>query len=208
MTVLKALATIFVFSLLFALAGATAGCVVGNMAPEYYRTVCRGGREPGFEPVSFGVGAGLIQGLAGGFVAGLVVAGLLCWRDICLGPAVDPVPVPANPGRNTRRILLLTGFLLLLGFFTCSGAAVGILGGELGAYYRRYLEDKELISPLLAADPAFAGLEVWGNMGGQAFLVGRVPTTEDRSRLLSILGQAVGQQRARDLLHGVGVVGK
>ena len=204
MTVLKALATIFVFSLLFALAGATAGCVVGNMAPEYYRTVCRGGREPGFEPVSFGVGAGLIQGLA----AGLVVAGLLCWRDICLGPAVDPVPVPANPGRNTRRILLLTGFLLLLGFFTCSGAAVGILGGELGAYYRRYLEDKELISPLLAADPAFAGLEVWGNMGGQAFLVGRVPTTEDRSRLLSILGQAVGQQRARDLLHGVGVVGK
>lgn len=208
MTVMKALATVVGFSLLFALVGTTAGGMVGSLAPEYYRSVVWRGRETGFEPVSYGVGSGLTQGLAAGFAAGLIVVALLCWRDICDGPAVGPVPVPAKSGSTTRKILLVTGFLISLGFCTCSGAAVGLLGGELGAYYRRYLADKDRISPLLAADPAFADVDVQGNLAGEAFLTGKVPTDADRSRLLSVIGQAVGQQRARDMLIAVDVVGK
>ena len=209
MTVLKAVATTLGFSLLFALIGTTAGWVVGTLAPEYYRSVCRGGQELWFKPVSVGIGFGLTQGLAGGFIAGLVVVALLCWREIRLRLFATPALANAVPGQSVfvaRRILLFASSILVLGFCTTSGLVVGLLGGERGAYYRRFLEEKELIAPLLAADPAFAQVKLVEYSGGGALLVGKVPAAEDLGRLRTVLEKAVGESWARTMMGGVVVV--
>ena len=101
---------------------------------------------------------------------------------------------------TTRRVLLAAGVTLALGFCLCSGLVAGLLGGERGAYHRRFQEERDAIVPLLAGDPAFAGVELHDYSAGGMYLLGEVPTAEDLGRLRAVVVRAVGERRARELL--------
>lgn len=209
MTIRIAVATIVGCTLLIAAIGASVGYALGTLAPGYYRSVFRNGREPGFDPISVGVGEGLTQGTAGGVVVGLAVVALLCWREVRLG-RVDDLPAPADgrpvrSGVTARRVLLTTGSALGLGFCLCSGVIVGLLRGEGGAYHRRFLEEQEAIAPVLASDPAFAGVKLHEYSAGGVWLSGEVPTPEDLGRLRAGVIRAVGERRAREAMLAVSV---
>ena len=55
-----------------------------------------------------------------------------------------------------RRVLVIVGSLLALGLCFGCGLVAGLVGGNRQAYHLRYLEEREAVAPLLAADPAFA----------------------------------------------------
>ncbi len=209
MTVRSAIATIVGCTLLVGAIGASVGYGLGTFAPGYYRSVCRSSREPWFDPVSVGVGYGLTQGTAGGVVVGLALVALLSWRETRLQRVAGSPPPgdgrTAGSGSLARRLLMITGLLLALGFCLSFGVILGLLAGETGAYHRRYLEEKEVIAPILAADPALAAVELDEYPGGGVCLVGDVPTPEDLERLQSGVVRAVGQRRAEEVMGAVGV---
>ena len=70
----------------------------------------------------------------------------------------------------------------------------------VGARYhrRRYLEEREALAPILAGDPAFAGVEVHEKSDGGVFLTGAVPTPEDRERLRASVARALGEKRSKE----------
>jgi hypothetical protein len=158
--------------------------------------------------VSVGVGQGLTQGTAGGVAVGLAVVALLCWRDVWLRRVGEPSAAGAPPGRpgiTARRLLLAAGSALALGLCLGTGVVLGLLGGERDAYHRRFLEEREAIAPLLAGDPAFAGVEVGEYSGGGVHLSGEVPTAEDLGPLRAGVARAVGERRAQEVMPGVSV---
>jgi hypothetical protein len=208
MTIRSAIATIVGCTLLLAAVGAGVGYGLGTFAPEYYRSVFRGGWEPGFDPVSVGVGQGLTQGAAGGVAVGLALVAIFCWRQVRLkraesSPAPYGVPVPTQS--LGLLLLLVTGGLLALGFCAGSGFILGLLRGVGSAYHRQYLEEREALAPVLAGDPAFAGVEIREFSGGGAYLSGEVPTAADLDRLRVKVEHAIGARRAREALTAVGV---
>lgn len=204
MTVRSAITTIVACTLLIAAIGATVGYALGVLAPGYYQSVFRDGRESGFDPVSAGVGQGLTQGTAGG----VAVVAVLCWREVRLRRVGELAPADAllaRTGVTARRVLLLAGSGLALGFCLSSGVVLGLLGGERGAYHRRFLEEQEAIAPVLAGEPAFAGVELREYSGRGVYLAGEVPTAEDLGRLRAGVVRAVGERRAREVARGVSV---
>jgi hypothetical protein len=102
-----------------------------------------------------------------------------------------------------RRILL--GVSLLLSFGCCFGSGLffGIMRGERFGYNRQYQQERELIEPILAKDPAFAAVEIHIRSNGGIFLSGEVPTTEDSARLRELVVRAVGEPRAKEILLAV-----
>jgi hypothetical protein len=208
MTIRSAIATIVGCMLLIAAIGATVGYTLGTLAPDYYRSVFHAGREPRFDPVSVGVGQGLTQGTAGGAVLGLAVVALLCWRELRLRPVGEPATADVHPVMSrvtNQRVLLVAGSALALGFCLCAGVVLGLLGGERGAYHRRFLEEQEAIMPLLAGDATFAGVQVHEYSAGGVWLSGEVPTEEDLARLQAGIMRAVGERRASEVMHGIDV---
>ena len=81
MTVQKAFAWILAFSGSFALLGTLIGFCLGRWMPSYYRSVFEGGNDASFDPIAVGVGQGVTQGFVGGGILGVMVVGLLIWRD-------------------------------------------------------------------------------------------------------------------------------
>ncbi len=65
-----------VLSILGALGGLAIGLFVGMVFPGYYCAVAAGGGAPGFDPVAFGVGAGVTQGAGAGLFGALVIVAL------------------------------------------------------------------------------------------------------------------------------------
>ncbi len=104
-----------------------------------------------------------------------------------------------------RRLLLVVGSLLVLGFCFCSGLIVGLVSGNRNAYHLRYLEERGVIAPIVAADPAFKRVEVEERSDGGVSLVGEVPTQADLDRLRGHVVRAVGEPRAQDVIRGVAV---
>jgi hypothetical protein len=210
MTIRSAVATLLGCTLLLAALGAMAGFALGTLAPDYYRTVFLHGREPGFDPISVGIGQGLTQGAVGGAVAALVIVALLCWREIRLRRVDEPPAAdePVGSGTTASRILIIVGSILVLGL--CLGAVLlgGLLAGERGAYHRRFLEEQQALAPVLVGDPAFAGVELYETSRGAASLTGEVPTTADLRRLREAVVRAVGEPRANKVMRGVGAKDK
>jgi hypothetical protein len=207
MSVRNAITAVVVCTLLIAAIGASVGSALGALAPGYYRGVFPNGREPGFDPIAVGVGLGLTQGAAGGVAVGLAVVALLCWRDVRLRPAGEGAVDSSTAPRaiTTRRVLLLAAATLGLGACLCAGAVAGLLVGERGAYHRRYQEEQAAIAPVLAADPAFARVEVHERSAGGVFLLGEVPNAVKRDQLQAEISRAVGERRARDAMTAVSV---
>ncbi|WP_020472973.1 hypothetical protein [Zavarzinella formosa] len=209
MTIRSVIATIIGCTLLLAMIGGGIGYGLGVIAPGYYRGVFSKGREPGFDPVSVGLGQGLTQGTAGGVVVGLAVVALLCWREVRLrqipgsvSPVADLSTESASPASRALRI---TGFLLSLVFCLCTGVAFGKLIGERNSYHRRYLEERELIAPLLVGEPALSGVSLLENSIGGVYLTGEVPAVEDLARLRNDVIRVVGERRTKEILAEVSV---
>ncbi|MFZ5830145.1 MAG: hypothetical protein ACOY3P_08655, partial [Planctomycetota bacterium] len=167
------------------------------------------GHEPGFDPVSVGIGQGLTQGTVGGMLVGLVIVALLCWREVRFHQADEPrSSIDRKPLKSSTAagpVLLVAGVVLALGSCTCSGVMLGQLRGAAGAYHRRFLEEQRAIAPLLASDPAFAGVELREHSAGGVYLIGEVPTAADLGRLRAGLVQAVGEERTQAAIAGVSV---
>ena len=75
-----ALAVVATFGAGFAVAGALIGYGLGACFPDYYRVVCHGEGQPGFDAVDVGIGLGCSEGLMIGAVVGTFVAVVLAWR--------------------------------------------------------------------------------------------------------------------------------
>ena len=97
--------------------------------------------------------------------------------------------------------------LTLAGFALCfsAGLLIGLLAGERGAYHRRYLEERALVAPLLAADPAFGNIEILERSDGGIDLSGQVDTPADRDRLRELMVQSIGNDRVNDAMYGLEV---
>lgn len=209
MTVLKAAATLALFVILLAVLGAFAGCVVGVLVPEHYRIIVRGGRDPGFDPVSFGMGQGLTQGAAAGVAVGLAAVALLTWREIRTRAGAGDMrasqdgKTPAGP----RHVLVTAVSILLLGVFLALGLGVGLLWGEMSGYHRHFLGQRDLLARELGADPAFAGVRIHEESTGNAVLEGEVADDGAKARLRESAARALGETRAGEALRGV-VVGR
>jgi hypothetical protein len=92
---------------------------------------------------------------------------------------------------------------VVLGFG--SGLVIGLMRGNRDAYHLRYLEERDAIAPVLAADPAFAHVEFEERSSGGIELVGEVPTPADRDRLRGRIVRLLGERRADEAMLAVGV---
>jgi hypothetical protein len=102
-----------------------------------------------------------------------------------------------------RRItIVFCCFLGLCIFFGC-GFLVGLLRGEQDVYHRRYLEEKELIEPILTADPIFKVVEIHQSSDGGVWLSGQLPALEDRERLRRQLIPVVGKSRVNRMMNAL-----
>jgi hypothetical protein len=201
----RAIAAVLATALLLAAVGGGVGYALGRYTPGYYRSVFHGGHDPRFDPISMGVGQGLTQGTAGGVVVGLALVALLCWRDVCLSRAAEGAQTAPSCGSTAGRALAIVSGLLLV--IVCSVAALllGAVGGERGAYHRRYLEEREVLAPVLASNPAFSGVELNERSRGGVDLVGEVGSPDDMERLRDAVTRAVGEARAKEMLLGMRV---
>lgn len=73
----RAILVVAVCTIVGASIGTGAGYVLGRFAPGYYRSMFGQGNAPGFDPVQMGIGLGLTQGIALGFIAGIVI--IIAW---------------------------------------------------------------------------------------------------------------------------------
>ena len=102
-----------------------------------------------------------------------------------------------------RRVaLILGGVTICSSCFGC-GLTIGLLFGDVQHYKQQYLEEKELVAPILASDPAFSRVELEPRPGGGILLFGAVPTSDDKDRLRDKTTRAVGERRAREIVRGV-----
>lgn len=104
-----------------------------------------------------------------------------------------------------RRVLTITGGLFVLGLCFGSGLLAGMIAGNRQVYHSRYLEEREVVAPLLAADPAFVNIELCERSSGGIYLVGQVPTAADFERLRLQVARTVGERRSVEVLLGVSV---
>ena len=87
-----------------------------------------------------------------------------------------------------RRLLLIVGALLSIGFCFGSGLVIGLVAGNRDAYHRRYLEEREVIAPIIAADSKFTHVDIIERSDGGVVLVGEVPTPAALDRLMGHIG--------------------
>lgn len=138
-------------------------------------------------------------------LAGLAIVALMCWRDVRLRRVAEGGPLAPSDGGTPGRVLVTVGGVLLL--IVCSSAALllGRVGGERGAYHRQYLKEREALAPVLASDPAFAGVELDERSRGGVDLLGEVRSPDDKERLRAAVTRMVGEARAKEMLIGISV---
>jgi hypothetical protein len=205
MTIRKAIATIICCAGLFAGIGAGAGFLLGRFNPQYYRGIIRVLRDADFNPVSFGVGQGFTQGLAGGALVGVALVAIFCWREIRLqrGTSESTQTVATSP--HTRRLFWIAAAILCGVLFLAVGTIAGLLIGESGAYHRRFLEERNLLQSGLSGNPALDQVKIVERSDGGIHLVGKVSTQADLENLRNIAVRALGESRGREVIGGVGV---
>ena len=102
-----------------------------------------------------------------------------------------------------RRALLITG--LVASWIVCfaCGIGFGLLRGQGEAYGRQYKEERDLIDPVLASDPAFARVTIHPLSSGGLSLGGTVKSVADLDRLRAAVVRQVGEPRAKWMVDGV-----
>jgi hypothetical protein len=97
--------------------------------------------------------------------------------------------------------------VVCLVFLVVSLMCVWFAGAHTGGYrerHKRYLDEHDLVAPVLASDPAFADIRIGEETGpgGGIFLVGKVKVGPALDRLKAELVRLFGEPRAKDLLSG------
>src|SRR5262249_14821667 len=195
MSVARGFAIIIASGAVFAMGGGAIGYALARLTPSYYRSVFHGGESPAFDPVQVGIGLGVSQGL----IAGLVVSSIVV---LAAGFFRASIAQKGN-GRGDgvfRRLTLIGGTLFALGPCLGSGLVIGLMRGTRDAYPLRYLEERAAIAPVIAADPAFAHVEVGERSNGGVELVGEVPTPGDLNRLRALIVRRLGEHRANEAM--------
>jgi hypothetical protein len=209
MTILRAIAIVAICTLLAASIGAGTGFGLGAFAPDYYRGVAVNGKEPWFDPISFGIGQGLSQGIVGGLATGLFLVATFSWRDVRLhGSAANPLPSDSDEAKSSLvawRLFVFACLLLGFGLLLPAAGLVGIIIDGFSNNHHRYLEEGDAIARLVAADPAFSEIEILEDSRGGVYLSGDVATPADLARLRSAVVQAIGEGQAQKAMSGVGV---
>lgn len=81
MNVGKALATVSGLAIVFGIVGTAIGYCLGTYTPDFYRQTFPIRDPETFDPVQAGIALGLINGLIWGLVVGVLVVGILAWKE-------------------------------------------------------------------------------------------------------------------------------
>lgn len=209
MTIRRAIATIFGCILAGAAFGGGIGYGIGKLAPGYYLTVFRGGIEPGFDPVSVGIGLGLTQGVPAGLVTGLVLVAIFCWREIRLQTPGNTLGDSSHQKSKSfvfsRWPVTVIGPLIGVGIGICffAGLFIGLIRGETGEQFRQYLHERRLLDTEIRRDPAFASIAIERRSDGGAYLSGELADPLDLERLRKVVSHVLGEPRTDETISAV-----
>ncbi|HUT11551.1 MAG TPA: hypothetical protein VMY42_13705 [Thermoguttaceae bacterium] len=81
MTLFKALATVVGTAIGFGIAGTGIGAFLGNFTPGFFRHLFPLRDLENFNPLELGIGLGLVNGLIWGLVIGVLVVGIVSWKE-------------------------------------------------------------------------------------------------------------------------------
>ncbi|MAG58348.1 MAG: hypothetical protein CMJ83_18835 [Planctomycetes bacterium] len=81
MTLFKALATVAGTAIGFGIAGTGIGALLGHFTPGFFRHQFALRDVENLDPLEFGIGIGLVNGLTWGLVIGVLVVGVVSWRE-------------------------------------------------------------------------------------------------------------------------------
>ena len=176
----------------FGIGGGLIGALIGTLAPNCYRTLFTNGTNPDFNPVQFGIGLGVTQGL----VIGIAVAVVLV-----LSSAIG--------GRDRRALVGNQPFwvaLCAVAIVLCSGAAflLGGISGQ-GRLYNRIVDRKIYKIERVLDSNLIETIEINEGSGGQVYLSGGVASGALRATLQEALAVEFGEREAQALLRSVDV---
>ena len=95
-----------------------------------------------------------------------------------------------------RKVVLILGTVIICCLCFGCGLTIGLFSGMVQYHQQRYVEEREVVAPVLASDPAFSRVELEQRSTGGILLFGAVPTLNDKDRLRDMLVHAVGERRA------------
>ena len=81
MNLFKALATVVGTAIGFGMAGMGIGSFLGHFTPGFFRHPFPPKDMEHFNPMELGIGHGLVSGLIWGLVIGVLVVGIISWRE-------------------------------------------------------------------------------------------------------------------------------
>ncbi len=207
MTAKTALATVLVWGIAFAFAGAVIGAAIGTVAPAYYRSVFRHGDSPNFNPLQVGIGLGATQGVASGVAFSIALLGLLAWRDIRSGRPETGEGRPHNLHRSRSwTVYALWGVATATSVIVVA-AVTFVLGGIIGQQelYQSWTDRKlDKLATILASDE-FTGVEADYSSAAQVYLTGIIKDDATRDKLRNQLVVTFGTDEADEMLWRVDV---
>lgn len=80
MTYFKALATVVGTAISFGIVGTGIGAFLGHFTPDFFRLFVLRDMED-LDPLETGIGLGLVNGLIWGLVVGVLVVGIVSWKE-------------------------------------------------------------------------------------------------------------------------------
>src|SRR5262245_17224751 len=83
------------------------------------------------------------------------------------------------------------------------GFGAGLLYSEGRAKMQQWHDDRELLEPIVASDPAFAEVKLLERSVGGYELIGIVPKQADHDRLRERLVRTFGEKRAEEIVRPV-----
>lgn len=81
MNIIKAISTVVATSLGFGIIGSAIGAFLGRFTPGFFTQLLPLRDIENFNPVEFGVGMGLVNGLTWGLVIGVLIVGIISWKE-------------------------------------------------------------------------------------------------------------------------------
>ncbi|MEZ6058130.1 MAG: hypothetical protein R3C01_15635 [Planctomycetaceae bacterium] len=207
MTTKTALTTVLTWAVVFACVGSVMGAMIGVVAPDYYRSVFRGGESSDFNPLQVGVGLGVTQGAASGIAISIVVLAILAWRDIrSRSPAIESNTPTTDSLSRTWSVHVLWGVAAAMSVLIIS-AATFIVGGVVGQQqlFQAWTERKlEGLATILQSDD-FDGVEADYSSAAQVYLIGTVKDNAVRDKLREQLVAAFGSEEADEMIWRVDI---
>lgn len=90
---------------------------------------------------------------------------------------------------------------ILASFFL--GVLIGGLGGQHAMCHQQYLDEYELVMPLIRDHPEFSHVEISESSAGGIALSGAVATESDLERLSNDVSLLIGKVRIKEAMGGV-----